>query len=57
MSAGRLLQLLGLIVVAWGFCFSCILHDQPRAEWIELGALLAGVLVFVVGVKLDRRKV
>ena len=56
MSLGRLLQVLGLIVVAWGFFFSWILHDQPRAEWIELGALLSGVLVFIVGVRLDRRK-
>jgi len=55
-SLGRLLQVLGLIVVAWGFFFSWILHDQPRAEWIELGALLSGVLVFIVGVRLDRRK-
>ena len=56
MSLGRFLQMIGLIVVAWGFFFSWILHDQPRAEWIELGALLAGVLVFIVGVKLDRRQ-
>ncbi|MFO0981572.1 MAG: hypothetical protein U1E76_07430 [Planctomycetota bacterium] len=56
MSVGRLLQVIGLLAVGSGLMFGLYWHGYARAEWVELSGLLLGVVVFVAGHLLDRRR-
>jgi hypothetical protein len=53
-SAGRALQILGLVLLPMGLIYG--FEGGPNAMSLELGFLAAGAAAFLIGLKLQRRR-
>lgn len=54
MSLGRGLQILGLVLLPMGLLYG--FEGGQNAMSLELGFLVAGAAVFLIGLRLDRRR-
>ncbi|HEX5137317.1 MAG TPA: hypothetical protein VFY93_10110 [Planctomycetota bacterium] len=52
-NTGRVLQILGLVLLPMGLLYG--FDGGPKAMSLELGFLAIGALVFLIGLKLQRR--
>ena len=52
-SVGRALQVLGLVLLPVGLLYG--LEREPHAMALELGFGLAGVAMFLIGLRLQKR--